>query len=83
MHLMQAFATADHDFAYGILTQIANAGSQGKDVDEADVNFMLSVIKGIEPKDQLETMLAAQMATVHMATMTFASRLAHVESIEQ
>ena len=51
MHLMQAFATADHDFAYGILTQIANAGSQGKDVDEADVDFMLSVIKGIEPED--------------------------------
>ena len=83
MHLMQAFATADHDFAYGILTQLANAGSRVKDVDEAEVNFMLSVIKGIEPKDQIETMLAAQMATVHMATMTFASRLAHVESIEQ
>jgi len=44
---------------------------------------MLSVIKGIEPRDQLEAMLAAQMAAVHMASMTFARRLAHVENIPQ
>jgi hypothetical protein len=44
---------------------------------------MLSVIKGIEPRDQIEAMLAAQMAAVHMASMTFARRLAHVETIPQ
>src|SRR5262245_21414480 len=44
---------------------------------------MLSVIKGIEPRDQLEAMLAAQMAAVHMASVTFARRLAHVEDIPQ
>jgi hypothetical protein len=44
---------------------------------------MLSVIKGIEPRDQLEAMLAAQMAAVHMASMTFARRLAHVDNIPQ
>ena len=49
----------------------------------AGVNFMLSVVKGIKPRDQLEAMLAAQMAAVHMATMTFARRLAHVENIPQ
>jgi hypothetical protein len=37
---------------------------------------MLSIIKGIEPRDQTEAMLAAQMAAVHMASMTFARRLA-------
>jgi hypothetical protein len=37
---------------------------------------MLSVIKGIDPRDQLEAMLAAQMAAVHVATMTFARDLA-------
>ena len=44
---------------------------------------MLSVVKGVEPKDQVEAMLAAQMAVVHMATMTFAHRLAHVDNIPQ
>ena len=44
---------------------------------------MLAVVKGIEPRDQIEAMLAAQMAAVHNATMTFARRLAHVELIPQ
>jgi hypothetical protein len=29
--------------------------------------------RGVEPKDEIEAMLAAQMAAVHMATMTFAA----------
>jgi len=37
------------------------------------------VIKGIKPKDQVVTMLAAQMAATHMAIMTFVRRLADVE----
>ncbi len=44
---------------------------------------MLSVVKGIGPEDEVESMLAAQMAAVHMATMTFARRLAHVETLPQ
>jgi hypothetical protein len=34
-------------------------------------------------RDQIEAMLAAQMAAVHTASMTFARRLAHVENIPQ
>jgi hypothetical protein len=44
---------------------------------------MVSVIRGIEPQDQMEAMLAAQMAAVHNATMTFARRLNHVDNIQQ
>ncbi|MBV8107279.1 MAG: hypothetical protein JO223_22195 [Hyphomicrobiales bacterium] len=44
---------------------------------------MLSVVKGIEPRDQIEAMLAAQMAAVHTASMTLARRLAQVENIPQ
>jgi hypothetical protein len=44
---------------------------------------LLAVVKGVEPKDQVEAMLAAQMAAVHNATMTFARRLAHVDNIPQ
>jgi hypothetical protein len=65
------------------VSQLANANRRGQDIDERGLNFMLSVIKGIEPRDQLEAMLAAQMAVVHVATMTFARRLAHEEEIGQ
>jgi hypothetical protein len=44
---------------------------------------VLAVIEGIEPRDQIEAMLAAQMAAVHMASMMFARRLAHVDDIPQ
>jgi hypothetical protein len=44
---------------------------------------LLSVVKGIQPKDQLETMLAAQMAAVHSLTMTYARRLANAEALPQ
>ncbi len=62
---------------------VAAYWGQGKSVDESGLNFMLAVVKGVEPRDQVEAMLAAQMAAVHMATMTLARRLAHVENIQQ
>jgi hypothetical protein len=81
--LMEAIGTADPYFLDGLLRQLANVGTQGRAIDEHGLNFMLAVIKGIEPKDQVEAMLAAQMAAVHNATMTFARRLAHVETLPQ
>jgi hypothetical protein len=80
--LMHAIGTTDFDFYNGLIGQLVNA-SKEKEASESGTNFMLSVIKGIEPKDQIETMLAAQMAAVHMASMTFARRLAHVDTIPQ
>jgi hypothetical protein len=81
--LMEAIGTADEDFLNGLLRQIADAGSQDQKVDEERLNFLLSVVKGVKPRDEAEGMLAAQMAAIHMATMTFARRLAHVENIPQ
>ena len=81
--LMNALGTTDLDFVSGLISQLCNVGSQGPEIDEAGLNFMLSVVKGAEPKDEVESMLAAQMAAVHLATMTFARRLAHVENIRQ
>jgi hypothetical protein len=81
--LMHALATTEWDFANGILNQLANASSKRGEADESGLNFMLSVVKTIAPEDEIETMLAAQMAAVHVATMTFATRLNHVETIQQ
>ena len=81
--LMGATGTVYESFFDGLLRQLANAALQDGKVSEGDLNFMLAVIKGIDPQDQVESMLAAQMAAVHMATMTFARRLAHVETLPQ
>jgi len=81
--IVEAFGTDDPDFVDGMLKQLVNAGTQGRTPDECAANFMLSMIKGIKPQDSVETMLAAQMAAIHNATMTFARRLAHVDNIKQ
>ena len=80
---MESLGTADFDFYDGLLTQLVNVGTQGKTPDERGTNFMLAMVRGIGPKDEIEAMMAAQMAAVHMTTMTFARRLAHVDNILQ
>ena len=65
-------------FYEGLINQLAKLGTVDR---KLGTNFMLAVIKGIEPRDQIEAMLGAQMAAVHVASMTFARRLACVETI--
>ncbi len=81
--IMRALATVDPAFFDGLLSQLVNVGSPGKKADERGLNFMLAMVKGIAPKDEVESMLAAQMAAVHMTTMTFARKLAHVDTVSQ
>ena len=81
--LMEALGLTDVEFAYGLFGQLASAGSSRDGADSQGLDFLLSVVKGVEPRDQLEAMLAAQMAAVHMASMTFARRLAQVENLPQ
>lgn len=81
--ICDALGTRDFDFLDGIIKQLSNASSKGQTIDEDGLNFMLSMVKGIEPRDQVETMLAAQMAATHNATMTFARRLNHVDNLAQ
>ena len=81
--LMRACGTADPDFFNGLVHQIANAGSNGEHPDKPGIRFMLAFVKGVEPRDQIEAMLIAQMAACHTAAMRFANRLAHAETPEE
>jgi hypothetical protein len=72
-----------YDFLEGLLGQLGSLVAKRRTVDGRSLNFMLSLVKGIKPTDQVEAMLAAQMAAVHVATMMLARRLAHVENIPQ
>ena len=73
--LMDAIGTQDPDFLRGLVTQLFNVSLQGGPINESDLYFMLSVIKDIQPKDQTEAMLAAQMAVAHLASMRCAQHL--------
>jgi predicted component of type VI protein secretion system len=67
----------------GLLTQAAILGSQGSKVDPAATDFVLGFVDAMAPSDPAETMLLAQMAATHQATLMFARRLNHVETIRQ
>ncbi|HEX5006292.1 MAG TPA: hypothetical protein VFV70_04220 [Hyphomonadaceae bacterium] len=81
--LMEAFGTADMAFFNGLMEQLLNATPTNGKPDERALNFMAAMIHGIGPQDETECLLAAQMAAVHMATMTMARRLANVETLPQ
>jgi hypothetical protein len=78
--LMEAIGTTDADFALGFLVQLADLGDDKN--KERHLNFMLSVVKGIKPRDQIEAMLAFQMAATHAATMRFFRDLADAQYLE-
>ena len=80
---MQAFGTTNGEFAEGLIKQLADVVGKGKVPNEADLNYMIAMVQCIAPRDETEAMLAAQMAAIHIATMTAARRLGNVENIQQ
>ena len=81
--LMADLGTMDPAFFSGITGQIARIGAAGVGVDEGNSNFLLSVVRAIQPRDEAETMLAVQMGAIHAATMMLARRLNLVETLPQ
>jgi len=80
--LMRSVGTSDPDFFHGIVGQLANVSPNSKNgVDEQWLNFMLSMVRSVEPKDGTEAMIAAQMAAIHSLTMTAAHRLAQADTL--
>ena len=72
--LSEAFGTQDTDFVWGITQQLIDAAASFHHGEA--IGFLLSVIRAIKPRDHLEAMLAAQMASIHLAMMHFTNELA-------
>lgn len=56
---------------------------QDSSVSETASNFVMSVVAGVKPQDEIEAMLAIQMGAIHQATMMLARRLNHVKTLPQ
>jgi hypothetical protein len=81
--LMEALGTANPHFSGGLLHLLTTAARSGDRLDKDIFDFMLSVITGIKPRDQVDAMLAAQMSAVHVAMMKITQRFSDVEDIRQ
>lgn len=81
--LMAELGSCDPAFLSGVSGHVASIGRHGAKVDQGASNFLLSVVRAVEPRDELEALLAVQMGAIHQATMMMARRLNHVETIPQ
>jgi hypothetical protein len=79
----EVFGSNNTHFIEGLAGQLISVASKGPKADEKATTFVAAIVGGTNPKDQIEAMLAAQMAAVHNATMTFARRLNHVDNLPQ
>ena len=77
-----ALGVADRDAMEGILRQLVRASASGQRPDKVNLAFMIAIIESIAPRDSVEAMLIAQMASIHVASMRCASQLATTADIE-
>ncbi len=80
---MHELGTVDYRFFEGVMDQVAILGQQDSSVSESASNFVMSVVAGVRPRDEIEAMLAIQMGAIHQATMMMARRLNHVKTLPQ
>ncbi|RXT45708.1 hypothetical protein [Bradyrhizobium betae] len=81
--LSEALGAVDRDALHGLLRQLAKASAVGQTPDETNLAFMISMIRSIAPRDSIEAMLLSQMASVHVAAMRCACRLACTDNLPQ
>jgi hypothetical protein len=73
--IANAFGSTDMAFIGSIVAQLANAVSDGDEADLHALNFAVSMINGANSRDQIETVLLAQMAAVNISFMTYCRHL--------
>jgi hypothetical protein len=81
--MANALGAADRDAMDGILRQLGRASVSGGRPDEANLSFMISMVKSIRPRDSVEAMLVAQMVSVHVMAMRCAHHLANATDLAQ
>lgn len=81
--LMESFGSADPAFVNGLLNGLLNVTKRNGQADQQALNFATAVIQGIQPRDELEAMLAAQLAAVFAASMAAGRHLTAATTIPQ
>lgn len=82
--LKDAFGTSSDAFAISQLNKLLEASRSPKGaIDETSTNSSLAVVDGVRPRDEVEAMLASQMAITHSLAMECLARAKRVDQIPQ
>ncbi|WP_192182195.1 hypothetical protein [Mesorhizobium amorphae] len=73
--LSESLAADSEAFLTGTLDALGMVAQRGGTVSEQNMNYALSMVAGMKPRDQLETTLAVQMAAIHIATVNTAASM--------
>ncbi len=65
------------------MSAIGNIATTKRQVSAEKMDYLMAMVAGIKPRDQLELMLAVQMAAIHDATLEMAARLKRVDTLPQ
>jgi hypothetical protein len=79
--IMNSCGVTDPDLMSLIITQLGELSPQG--LTEDNLNQMMAVVRAVQPSDELEALLAAQMAATQMLTMSRARILMKAQDIGQ
>lgn len=82
--LQNAFGTRGLAFASAELNHLVEASAFGEDgTDETRLNSLLAVVDGVQPANEIEAMLAAQVAVTHRLAMELVNRTRRAKEIPQ
>lgn len=80
--LAEAVGADSGTFLAGTLDSLAKVAQVGSAVLEGEMNYALSMVCGLRPKDQIEATLGVQMAAIHLATMNTAMFMGEAKTWE-
>jgi hypothetical protein len=80
---LAAFGTSSEKVVSVELERIANALRRDGKIDPAELDAVIAIVSGQQPKNELEAMIASQMAVTHALIMRSFGNLNRSESIQQ
>lgn len=81
--LRETFGSSSPEFAFEQLQQLIKLASSNlsPEAKEVAVNAMLATVAGVQPQNEMEGVLAVQMAATHQLAMTLLARVGRAEHI--
>ena len=82
--MLDTFGTVSHDFMATAFGQLLDTlTGRDKAATESEINATLAIVAGAEPANEIEALLASQMAATHGLAMTLLGRTRRAEQLNQ
>lgn len=73
--LMADMATCDPHFFAGLSGQVATIGAHGRKIDQGASNFLLSVVRAVQPRDELDQKIPSRTRRWFRGLRPFGARI--------